>query len=98
MVEVNRALYWVLVVGMVASTSLFVLGLLTYAIASLQRYSEEVLLGATVVLLATPVTRAFVGTAMFTWNGDRRAAMVAGVVSLILLLSIVLGFVYHLQS
>ncbi|MGA1975856.1 MAG: DUF1634 domain-containing protein [Conexivisphaerales archaeon] len=95
MADVNRALYWVLVIGMTISSGLFALGLAAYAIASLEQYSEPVLFSATVVLIATPVVRALVGTIAFTMNRQMRAALVAGTVFFILMFSVFLGFVLH---
>ena len=97
MADVNRALYWVLVVGMVISTSLFVLGILAFAVPSVHQYSEPTLIAATVVLIATPVMRTLVGTVGFAMNGEKRAAMVAGFVFLVLMFSVFLGFVLHFQ-
>jgi len=95
--EVNRVLYWVLVVGMLTSTSLFVIGLAAFAIPSVSGYSWSILTAGAVVLIATPVTRTFAGTVMFSVNGEKRSAMVAGFVFLILMLSVFLGFVLHFK-
>ncbi len=97
MADVNRALYWVLVVGMVMSTSLFVLGILAYAVPSVQEYSEPTLMAATVILIATPVMRTVVGTVAFLMNREMRAALVAGSVFFVLMFSVFLGFVLHFQ-
>jgi len=95
MADVNRALYLVLVTGMVTSTSLFVIGLAAYAVTSFRQYSELVLTVATVALLATPVTRTLVGAVTLAIDRERRSALVAGVVFLVLMLSVLLGFVLH---
>jgi hypothetical protein len=97
MADVNRALYWVLVLGMVFSISLFSIGLFAFAVAPLQQYSEPTLAAATVVLIATPVVRTLVGTVAFLMNKEMRAAMVAGLVFLVLMFSVFLGFVLHFQ-
>jgi uncharacterized membrane protein len=97
MTDVNRALYWVLVLGMVFSISLFVLGLLAFALPPFQQYSEPALTAATVILIATPVMRTFVGTVAFVLNREMRAALVAGLVFLVLMFSVFLGFVLHFQ-
>jgi|GEM_PF-5100318 uncharacterized membrane protein len=94
-VDVNRALYYVLVSGMVMSTGLFVVGLVLQAAPGLQPLSWPVLYAATVVLIATPVTRTFVGTLAFAYNREGRQALVSGTVFAILMLSIFLGFVMH---
>jgi uncharacterized membrane protein len=96
-VKVERVLYVVLLVGMVLSTSLFVLGLVAYAVPSVQGYSETILMVATMILLATPVTRAFLGAIVFALHGEMRSSLVAWVVSLVLFLSVILGFVLHFQ-
>jgi uncharacterized membrane protein len=95
--DVNRALYWVLVVGMVISISLFVLGLAVFAVPQLQMYSQPVLTAAAVVLIATPVTRTLVGTIAFAMNRDMRAALVAGSVFLVLMFSLFVGYVLQMQ-
>jgi uncharacterized membrane protein len=94
-VDVDRALYYVLLTGMFLSTGLFVAGLVAFAVPSLSGYSGGILMAATVALIATPVTRAFVGTISFWLNRDLRLAMVAGLVSLVLILSVLLGFLFH---
>jgi hypothetical protein len=97
MADVNKALYWVLVLGMTFSISLFVIGLLAYALPSVQQYSQPILIAGTVVLIATPVVRTLVGTMAFLMNKEMRAAIVAGLVFLVLMFSVFLGFVLHFQ-
>jgi uncharacterized membrane protein len=97
MADVNRALYWVLVLGMIFSTSLFVLGMLAFALPPVQQYSEPALMAASVVLIATPVMRTLVGTVAYLMNREMRAAVVAGLVFLVLMFSVFLGFVLHFK-
>ncbi len=92
MADINRVLYWVLVVGMVCSTSLFISGMVAFAVPTLQTYSEPLLTVAALVLLATPVTRTFIGTATFALNREKKSAIVAGIVFSVLLLSMALGY------
>ncbi|HVP23429.1 MAG TPA: DUF1634 domain-containing protein [Conexivisphaerales archaeon] len=82
---------------MAVSTFLFVGGLVLFALPPVRQLSEPVLMAATIVLLATPVTRTLVGAVAFAANGERRSAAVAGIVFLILMLSVVMGFVFHLS-
>lgn len=98
MIDVNRALYYVLITGMVVSTTLFVLGLVAAAIPSLQAYADFVLLAATVTLIATPVTRTLVGFLVFAYNRDVKFALVSGAVFLVLMVSVTLGFVLHFST
>lgn len=59
--------------------------------------SAAVLTLATVILIATPITRVFVSIWVFAANRDGRFVMVTVVVALILLASMALGYVGHFQ-
>jgi len=59
--------------------------------------SAAVLTLATVILIATPITRVFVSIWVFAANRDRKFVMVTAVVALILLASLALGYVGHFQ-
>ncbi len=113
MVDLNKAMYDVLMVGMILSTILYVLGLVLFFVqnpttveATVLHYSSAgqfiqqllafrssaVLMLATMVLLATPITRVFVSMWVFAVNRDRKFVLVTASVFMILLVSIALGY------
>jgi uncharacterized membrane protein len=114
MINLNRIMYYVLIVGMLSSTALFVLGLGVFVVenpspsASLPQFSPGkfledlstlkpvgILTLATIVLIATPITRVFVSVLVFAKNGEKRFVLVTGVVFAILMLSLVVGYAFH---
>jgi uncharacterized membrane protein len=49
----------------------------------------------TVVLIATPITRVFVSIVVFSINRERRFVLVTAIVFTVLMLSLLLGYLFH---
>ena len=118
MIDLNKAMYDILVVGMISSTILYVCGLVLFLLqnpnplqAAVSHYStasgfvqqllllraSAVLLLATILLIATPITRVFMSVLVFAVNRDFKFVLVTGLVVLILLASMVLGYIWNLN-
>ena len=118
MFNLNKAMYRVLLVGMISSTALYVFGLILFFLqnanpmqtgithySSLGELAQQlldlraaaILTFATIVLIATPITRVFLSVVVFAINRDRKFVLITGIVVLILLLSIVLGYFWNLS-
>ena len=118
MVDLNKSMYNILVVGMISSSILYVCGLVLFLIqnpnpiqttmshySSLNEFVQQLLLLrasailvlATIILIATPITRVFLSVVIFALNRDRKFVLVTGMVVLILLASMVLGYFWNLS-
>jgi len=118
MFDLNKAMYRVLLVGMVLSTLLYVFGLLLFFVQNvspmqtgithytsldelvqqlLEIRAAAILAFATIVLIATPITRVLLSVVVFAVNRDRKFVFITSVVVVILLLSIVLGYFWNLS-
>jgi uncharacterized membrane protein len=118
MLDLNKAMYRVLIVGMISSTILYVCGLLLLFLQNpnplqteITHYSNfrelvqqllavraaAVLTFATIVLIATPITRVLLSVFVFAANRDRKFVLITGIVVLILLISVVLGYFWNLS-
>jgi len=114
MVDLNRAMYHVLVDGMILSSALYVVGIILFLLqnpvqATIIHYqnlgdfasgllayrSAAVLTLATVILIATPITRVFVSILAFAANRNLKYVAVTVIVFLVLISSILLGYVGH---
>jgi uncharacterized membrane protein len=116
MVDLNKAMYDVLVGGMILSSITYLVGILQFliqsqnplqaAIVHYQSVSEfvtgllavrsaAVLTLATVFLIATPIVRVFISILVFAFNRNFKYVAITGVVLLILITSIVLGYFWH---
>lgn len=114
MVDLNRAMYHVLMDGMILSSALYVVGIILFLLqnppqATITHYqnlgsfasgliayrSAAVLTLGTVILIATPITRVFISILAFAANRNRKFVAVTVIVFLILLSSILLGYVGH---
>lgn len=49
----------------------------------------------TIILIATPITRVFVSIVVFSINKERKFVLVTTIVFTVLMLSLLLGFVFH---
>jgi len=116
MVDLNKAMYNVLMGGMILSTVTYLAGLLLFFVQnqnplqatityyqSLTEFTKElaelrsaaVLTLATVFLIATPIARVFVSILAFAENRNPKYVAVTGIVFLILVTSMVLGYFWH---
>jgi len=116
MVDLNKAMYDVLMGGMILSSATYVLGIVLFlhqnpsplqasvvhyqsvaqfiaALSALQ--SAAVLTLATVFLIATPITRVLISIFVFAFNRDAKYVAVTAIVFLILIASILLGYLGH---
>ncbi len=118
MADLNKAMYTVLVVGMISSTAIYILGLILFILqnpnpmqATLVTYgsvndflqqiialrASAILMVGTIVLIATPITRVFLSVLVFAANRDRKFVLVTGSVMLIMIVSLILGYFWHLS-
>jgi len=118
MIDLNKSMYSVLVVGMIASSILFASGLILFFVqnpnpmqAEMTHYSSfrefvqqlmllrasAILVLATIILIATPITRVLISVVVFAVNRDLKFVLVTGIVVLILLVSMVLGYLWNLS-
>ncbi len=114
MVDLNRAMYHVLVDGMIVSSALYVIGIILFLLqnpvqATITHYqsvgefvsglvtyrSAAVLTLATVILIATPITRVFISILTFAANRNLKYVAVTVIVFLILISSMLLGYLGH---
>lgn len=93
--DVNRAVYLVLTLGMLVSLLLYIAGFLMY-FAHLDIYMQ-VLVVATLTLLFTPPARVLVAFMAFASNREVSNALVSLAVFSIMLLSILVGIVFHVH-
>jgi uncharacterized membrane protein len=117
-VDLNKTMYTILVVGMISSTAIYIFGLILFILqnpnpmqATLVRYASmndffqqmialrasAILMVGTIVLIATPITRVFLSVLVFAANHDRKFVIVTGSVMLILIVSLILGYFWHLS-
>ena len=116
MVDLNKAMYDVLVGGMILSSVTYVLGIALFltqsqnslqaAIVHYQSVSEfvaglialrsaAVLTLATIFLIATPIVRVFISIVVFAFNRDVKYVAITSIVLLVLVVSILLGYLGH---
>jgi uncharacterized membrane protein len=116
MVDLNKAMYNILMGGMILSSVTYAVGILLFLIqnpnplqATVVQYqslaefttgllafqSAAVLTLATVFLIATPVTRVLISIFVFAFNHNPKYVAVTGIVFLILIGSILLGYFGH---
>jgi uncharacterized membrane protein len=116
MVDLNKAMYDVLTVGMSLSSATYVVGIILFLLqnqnplqASVVHYqnsaefiaalltlrSAAVLTLATVVLIATPITRVLISIFVFAFNHNAKYVAVTTIVFLVLIASILLGYFGH---
>jgi uncharacterized membrane protein len=118
MVDLNKAMYYILVVGMVSSTILYACGVLLLFLqnpnpmqttmthySNLGEFAQQLLtlrasallMFATIVLIGTPIARVFLSVFVFAVNRDRKFVLITGIVVMILLTSILLGYFWNLN-
>jgi uncharacterized membrane protein len=78
-----------------AITHYFNLGELVQQFLALR--ASAVLMFATIVLIGTPITRVFLSVFVFAANRDRKFVLITGIVVVILLASIILGYFWNLS-
>ena len=114
--NLNTAMYRILMGGMVISSALYVIGIILFLLqnptspqGSITQYpniqefiaglvgfrSAAVLMLATIVLIATPITRVVISILAFASNRNFKYVAVTGIVLLILITSILLGYSLH---
>jgi uncharacterized membrane protein len=116
MIDLNKAMYRVLIGGMILSSVTYVVGIflvffqgqssLQTSIVHYQNLvkfinelvafrSPAVLTLATIFVIATPITRVFISIVIFASNRNFKYVAVTAVVFLILITSILLGYLGH---
>src|SRR5262245_18980545 len=114
MANLNRTMYYILIVGTLSSGGLYVLGIVDFVLhnpspsASLPAFDPSTFLSdlslgkpiailalATIVLIATPITRVLVSILVFAKNRETRFVLVTGVVFAVLMASLAVGFFFH---
>jgi len=91
-VNLNRALYLVLVTGMAISCSLYLAGLATHYLGTENPWLLNL---ATVILISTPVIQVGVAMIVFLVNREYYNAVVAAIVLMIMLVSVITGLSLH---
>ena len=114
MVNLERIMYYVLMVGMISSGALYVIGIALFvaqnpgASTPLPNFNQATFMTdlvslhpiafltiGTIVLIATPITRVFVSIVVFSINGERKFVLVTAFVFSVLMLSLLLGYLFH---